>query len=99
MDEVLVGQRAVLAMLRLPFSRRKASFHMIGYSRRSVPVLVSPSPRVSSKVHGLGSASDTTSVFGSARRGGRRAGSSLVGTCVSLFAGIRRAREVLIPGG
>jgi len=59
-------------MLRLPFSRRKTSFHMIGYSRRSVPVLVSPSPRVSSKVHGLGSASDTTSVFGTARRDGRR---------------------------
>jgi hypothetical protein len=63
MDEVLVGQKAVLVMLRLPFSRRKTSFHMIGYSCRSVPVLVSPSPRV---------ASDTTSVFGSARRDGRR---------------------------
>jgi hypothetical protein len=72
MDEVLVGEKTVLVMLRLPFSRRKTSFHMIGYSRRSVPVLAFSSPRVSGKVHGLGSASDTTSVFGSARRDGRR---------------------------
>src|SRR6267143_2236732 len=72
MDEVLVGEKAVLVMLRLPFSRRKTCFHMIGYSRRSVPVLVFSSPRVSGKVHGLGSASDTTSVLGTARRDGRR---------------------------
>jgi len=71
-----------------PFSRRKTSFHMIGYSvdRCRSGRFIS---RVSGKVHGLGSASDTTSASHSRRDGRRRVCPPLIAINTSRFFGAK----------